>query len=106
MRLRVCIPKVERTVMDAPDVCPYPDCDGRYFKIRQQRCDKPLRDTKYDKVDVQRRKCLRCKRTHRVYLKGVSRAHHSDRLKGLAVLLYLRGLSYGGVGDALVNCGG
>jgi hypothetical protein len=36
MRLRVCILKVEPDVMDAPDVCPYPDCDGRYFKIHQQ----------------------------------------------------------------------
>ena len=45
MRLRVCIPKVEPTVMDAPDVCPYPDCDGRYFNMHQQHCDKPLRDT-------------------------------------------------------------
>jgi hypothetical protein len=42
MRLRVCIPKVEPDVMDAPDVCPYPDCDGRYFKIHQQGCDNPL----------------------------------------------------------------
>jgi transposase-like protein len=30
------------------------------------------------------------------------RAHHSDRLKGLATLFYLLGLSYGGVEDALV----
>jgi transposase-like protein len=102
MRLRVCILKVEPDVMDAPDVCPYPDCDGRYFKIHQQGCDKPLRDTKYSQVDALRRKCLRCKRTHRVYPKGVSQAHHSDRLKGLSILLYLLGLSYGGVEDALV----
>jgi transposase-like protein len=102
MRLRVSIPKVEPTVMDAPDVCPYPDCDGRYFKIHQQHCHKPLRDTKCSQVNAVRRACLRCKRTHRVYPKGVSRAHHSDRLKGLAALFYLLGLSYGGVEDALV----
>jgi len=35
----------------------------------------------------------------------VSRAQHSDRLKGLAVLLYLLGLSYGGVEDALSALG-
>lgn len=102
MRLRVCIPKVEPDVMDAPDVCPYPDCDGRYFKIHQQHCDKPLRDTKCSQVNTVRWKCLRCKRTHRVYPKGVSKAHHSDRLKGLATLFYLLGFSYGGVEDALV----
>ena len=73
MRLCVCIPKVEPDVMDAPDVCPYPDCDGRSFKDHQQRCDRPLRDTQ---VDAVRRECLRCGRTHRVYPKGVSQAHH------------------------------
>jgi transposase-like protein len=102
MRLRVCVPKVEPTVMDAPDVCPYPECDGRYFKNHQQRCDKPLRDTKCSRVNAMRWKCLRCGRTYRVYPKGVSQAHHSDRLKGLATLFYLLGLSYGGVEDALV----
>jgi len=101
MRLRVSIPKVEPGVMDAPDVCPYDDCDGRYFKPHQRHCDKSLRDTKYDQVNVMRRECLRCGRTHRVYPKGVSEAHHSDRLKGLSVLFYLLGLSYGGVEDAL-----
>jgi transposase-like protein len=102
MRLRVYIPKVEPTVMNAPDVCPYPDCDGRHFKVHQQHCDKPLRDTKCSQVNAMRRECLRCGHTHRVYPKGVSKAHHSDRLKGLATLFYLLGLSYGGVEDALV----
>jgi hypothetical protein len=82
MRLRVSIPQVDPTVMEAPEVCPYPDCDGKYFKIHRQNCDRPLSDTEYDRVDAERRACLRCKRTHRVYPKGVSRAHHSDRLKG------------------------
>jgi transposase-like protein len=87
--------------MEVPDVCPYDDCDGRYFKPHQQNCDKSLRDTKYDQVNAMRRECLGCGRTHRVYPKGVSGAHHSDRLKGLSVLLYLLGLSYGAVEDAL-----
>lgn len=101
MRLRVSIPRVEPGEMEAPDVCPYDDCDGKYFKPHQQNCDKSVRDTKYDQVNAMRRECLRCERTHRVYPKGVSRAHHSDRLKGLSVLLYLLGLSYGAVEDAL-----
>lgn len=101
MRLRVSIPRIEPGVMEAPDVCPYDDCDGRYFKPHQQNCDKSVRDTKYDRVNAMRRECLRCGRTHRVYPKGVSGAHHSDRLKGLSVVLYLLGLSYGAVEDAL-----
>ena len=101
MRLRVSIPRVDPRVMEGPDVCPHDDCDGRYFKPHQQNCDKPLRDTKCDQVKAMRRECLRCGRTHRVYPKGVSGAHHSDRLKGLSILLYLLGLSYGAVEDAL-----
>jgi hypothetical protein len=87
MRLRVSIPQVDPTMMEAPEVCPYPDCDGKYFTSHQQNCDKPLIDTEYDQVNVERRMCLRCKRTHRVYPQGVSRAHHSDRLKGMGTML-------------------
>jgi transposase-like protein len=105
MRLRVQIPQVKPDVMEASTVCPYPDCDGRSFKLHQRRCVKPLRDTEYDRVIVYRRKCLSCGRTHRVYPKAVSGAHHSGRLKGLAVLLYVLGMSYGGVEDALVAMG-
>jgi transposase-like protein len=44
---------------------------------------------------------LRWNRTFRVYPPGVSRAHQSDTLKGLSVLLYVLGLSYQGVTDLL-----
>jgi transposase-like protein len=91
--------------MDAPEVCPYEDCDGEYFKPHQQHCEKPLRDTEYDQVNAKRRKCLRCGRTHRVYPEGVSRAEHSDRLKGAAVMLHLLGISYRGVEDVLTALG-
>jgi hypothetical protein len=52
MRLRVSIPKVEPGVMEAPDVCPYPDCTGRYFKPHQLHCDRPVRDIKYEQVKI------------------------------------------------------
>jgi hypothetical protein len=51
MRFRVSIPQVDPTMMEAPEVCPYPDCDGKYFKSHQQNCDKPLIDTEYDQVN-------------------------------------------------------
>jgi transposase-like protein len=105
MRLRKFLPQVEPEVLEAPEVCPHPDCEGRHFKVHQRQCQKPLRDTRYDQVTVHRRRCLHCGRTHRVYPRGVSEAHHSKRLKGLAVLLYLLGLSYGGVEDALLALG-
>jgi transposase-like protein len=101
MRLKVRIPRVDPEVMQFPDQCPYQDCDGPYFQPHEYDCDKPLRDTKYSQVKAQRHKCLRCGRTFRVYPKGVTQAHHSDALKGLAVLLYILGLSYGAVSDVL-----
>jgi len=105
MRLRVNIPQVDPTVMDAPEVCPYDDCDGEYFTPHQQHCEKPLRDPEYDQVNAKRRKCLRCGRTHRIYPQGVSEAERSDRLKAAGVMLYLLGVSYRGVEDFLTALG-
>ncbi len=102
MRLRVCIPQAMPTVAKVPEVCPYPDCAGKHFKRHQKRCRKPLRDTQYSEVEAQRWRCLHCGRTHRVYPRGVNGSQHSERLKGLAILLYVLGLSYGGVEDVLV----
>jgi len=66
---------------------------------------KALRDTVHRQVEVHRYRCLKCGRTFRVYPPGVSHAQSSDRVKGLAVLLYLLGLSYGAVSLALESLG-
>ena len=58
---------------------------------------KPLRDTQYSEVRARRYRCLSCGCTFRVYPAGVSREQFSQRVKGLAVALYLLGLSYGAV---------
>jgi transposase-like protein len=84
-----------------PAVCPYDNCQGQFFKDHQLHCKRPLRDTRIDSVEVYRRKCLSCGRTHRVYPQGVTRAQQSDRLKGQTVLLYTLGISYRGVEDFL-----
>jgi transposase-like protein len=60
--------------------------------------------TKYEGVEAQRYRCLRCNRTFRVCPKGVSRAQRSDELKAFIVLLCLLGLSYGAVSEALLVC--
>lgn len=91
--------------MEAPEECPYEGCQGKHFKRHQENCDKPLRDTKYERVAVYRRKCLSCKRTHRVYPQGVSKAQQTDRLKGLSVILHILGLSYRAVEDILTGLG-
>jgi len=105
MRVRARIPTVETTVRQTPTECPYKGCRGRYFKLHQAACCKPLRDTKLDQVTAQRWKCLKCDRTHRVYPEGVSPAQQSDRLKGVSVLFYILGMSYRGAEDMLEALG-
>ena len=101
MRLRARIARVEPAVMLPPAVCPYDNCQGQFFKDHQLHCRRPLRDTRIDSVEVYRRKCLSCGRTHRVYPQGVTRAQQSDRLKGQTILLYTLGIRYRGVEDFL-----
>jgi hypothetical protein len=100
MRLHLILPRVEPEEIQAPSECPYEDCDGTRFQF-WQAVEKPLRDTKHGQVVVHRYQCLRCFRTHRVYPKGVSRDHISQRVKGLSILLYLLGLSNGATSLAL-----
>jgi transposase-like protein len=100
MRLQLILPRVEATDTNVPSVCPYEDCQGRHFRHHQQ-VDKAVKDTRYASVSAERYECLRCQRTFRVYPQGVTRAQTSQRVKGLGVLLYLLGLSYGAVSLAL-----
>jgi transposase-like protein len=104
MRLQLILPRVEPTVVTVPSVCPYKGCQGTHFR-RHQVVDKAVNDTVYEAVTAHRHKCLRCGQTFRVYPQGVTRAHTSQRVKGLAVLLYLLGLSYGAVSLALEALG-
>jgi transposase-like protein len=104
MRLQLILPRVEPSVMNLPSVCPYEDCRGRHFRHHQQ-VDKPVKDTEYDSVSAQRYECLRCQRTFRVYPLGVTQAQTSQRVKGLGVMLYLLGLSYGATSLALEALG-
>jgi hypothetical protein len=100
MRLHLILPRVEPEEIKASSMCPYEDCDGTHFQL-WQAVEKPLRDTRHSRVVAHRYRCLRCMRTHRVYPKGVSQDHISQRVKGLGILLYLLGLSYGAVSLAL-----
>ncbi len=100
MRLELILPRVEPTEFKMPLVCPHKGCQGRHFEHHQE-VDKPLKDTTYEAVFAHRYRCLRCGRTFRVYPQGVTHAQTSQRVKGLAVLLYLLGLSYGAVSLAL-----
>lgn len=95
MRLNLILPVVTHHY-EEPTRCPREGCPGKYFQPRQE-VNKALRDSVHHQVRVIRYACLRCGHTFRVYPQGVSHAHVSQRLKGVAVMLYLLGLSYGAV---------
>jgi len=104
MRLQLILPRVEPTKITPPSICLYEGCQGTYFQFFQA-VDKPLRDTVHEGVKAHRYVCLRCGQTFRVYPQGVTRAQSSQRLHGLAVMLYLLGLSYGAVSLTLEALG-
>ena len=95
MRLKLILPVVQPGNYAKPERCPA-GCGGKEFWLRQE-VKKRVRDGTYEEVEVRRYECLRCHRTFRVYPRGVSRTHFSQRTKGMAVMLYVLGLSYGAV---------
>lgn len=104
MRLKMILPQVVPAEIQPPLRCAYEGCGGQHVQLHQVVV-KPLRDTRYPEVEAHRHECLRCRRTFRVYPKGVTKAQISLRVKGLGVLLYLLGLSYGAVSLALEALG-
>jgi transposase-like protein len=103
MRLKLLLPNVEPERFAEPSECAY-GCGGKHFHLRQEVA-KPLRDTQLSQVTARRYDCLRCGRTFRVYPQGVSADQTSQRLKGLAVMFYIMGLSYGAVSLVLEALG-
>ena len=51
MRLQLILPRVEPGEIEIPAVCPYKGCEGRHFRHHQE-VDKPLKDTRYDSVQL------------------------------------------------------
>jgi len=96
MRLNLILPVVEPDHYLAPQHCANPKCKGKYFRLRQE-VQKNVRDTRYEQVVVHRYECLRCHRTFRVYPQGILAGQFSQRAKGMGVMLYVLGLSYGAV---------
>ena len=100
MRLHLLLAKGEPKAMSVPSKCGYADCSSKQVRLHQPM-KKAVRDTVYQQVEAHRYRCLKCGRTFRVYPPGVTSAQSSDRVKGLAVMLYVLGLSYGAVSLAL-----
>jgi hypothetical protein len=104
MRLSLILPPVQPAVYPAVERCPYAGCGGRHLQP-WQAVPKPLRDTQLHEVIAQRYRCVRCGRTFRVYPLGVSHDQTSARLKGVAVMFYVLGMSYGAAASALTALG-
>jgi transposase-like protein len=100
MRLQMVLPKVDPEAIPQPSQCGYADCSSQQVRLHQP-VTKAVRDTKYEQVEAHRYRCLKCGRTFRVYPAGVTQAQSSERVKGLALMLYLLGLSYGATALAL-----
>jgi transposase-like protein len=96
MRLRLILPVVEGEKYLEPEQCANRKCKGKHFQMRQA-VTKKVRDTQYTQVIARRYECLRCHCTFRVYPQGVQAGQFSQRAKGIGVMLYLLGLSYGAV---------
>jgi transposase-like protein len=73
--------------------------------IPRQAVSKKIVDAKYQVVTAWRYQCVTCGCTFRVYPEGVSSKQISQRVNGIAVMLYLLGLSYGAVELTLGSLG-
>jgi hypothetical protein len=96
MRLNLLLPEVKPDQFTMPKQCARKGCKGKRFYPRQE-VEKAIVDAKYKVVSVWRFECAHCGCTFRVYPQGVGHQHMSHRVIGLAVMLYVLGLSYGAV---------
>jgi transposase-like protein len=71
----------------------------------RQIVSKKIVDAQHREVTAWRYQCVKCGRTFRVYPEGVSQKQISQRVNGMAVMLYLLGLSYGAVEIVLNSLG-
>ena len=104
MRLNLRLPEVKPGEFIVPRQCPTPGCKGKHFYPRQ-KVNKNVVDAKHRQVEVWRYQCGTCGHTFRVYPQGVGKGQISHRVSGLAVMLYILGLSYGAVVIVLESLG-
>jgi len=88
------LPYVKRKSEARPKTCP--NCHGETFQ-RWGTVTKVVKDNRYRTVEVYRYRCCHCKRTFRHYPAGVDRATQTQRLRKLATLCWILGLSLRGV---------
>jgi len=104
MRLKLLLPDVNPDQWQLPKQCVKESCKGKRFYPRQA-VEKRIVDGKYQTVQAWRYECASCGCTFRVYPAGVGPQPVSHRVLGLAVMLYVLGLSYGAVALVLAALG-
>ena len=104
MRLNLILPKVEPNEFEFPKKCPQKGCPGMRF-IPRQEVSKKIVDAQHPEVTAWRCECKQCGHVFRVYPKGVSGKQISKRVNGMAVMMYILGLSYGAVEIVLNSLG-
>jgi transposase-like protein len=96
------LPEVKRRTENRPKKCPY--CEGDTFQ-RWGKRKKPVRDNQHRSVQVYRYRCCECHRTFRHYPLGVDRADQTQRMRKLAAICWVMGLSLRGVSTILATFG-
>lgn len=96
------LPDVKRKTEIRPKKCQY--CPGETFQ-RWGKVGKLVRDHRYRSVQVYRYRCCHCRRTFRHYPPGVDRADQTQRMRKLAAIYWMLGMSLRSVGIALLPFG-
>ena len=79
-------------------------CGSHGFNLHQ-RATKALKDPLMPRADVVRFICKRCRKTIRLYPRGVDAARQTVALRQVSVMLYWLGLSYDGIREFLGHLG-
>ncbi|MEN4100766.1 MAG: transposase, partial [Anaerolineaceae bacterium] len=92
------LPNVKQKSETRPSKCPYyrGETFQRWGKVR-----KPVRDSRYRSVQVYRYLCCHCRQTFRHHPEGVDQADQTQRLRKLAAIYWMLGMSLRGVATAL-----
>lgn len=88
------LPDVKETEEKRPSHCP--KCGGETFQ-RWGRSKREVRDPQIKQVCIYRYRCCSCQRTFRHYPAGIDRARQTQRMRTLAAIGWILGMSYRGL---------
>lgn len=84
------LPEVQDIADSRPYACPY--C-GSGILQRWGQVNKPVRDATGILTKIYRYRCIECERTFRHYPDGVDRSNHTLRIRQMAGMVWLMGMS-------------